>query len=99
MRTSVYASGFRQGWRSVYINEPGEVLAWCTHQPHNLAWRIKQVLRWHQGAVQILYGKGIRYTSFGGSFPTIWHRIYAFDQATYYLQVTDCCDASSLLSQ
>lgn len=77
---------FRQGWRSVYINEPGEVLAWCTHQPHNLAWRIKQVLRWHQGAVQILYGKGIRYTSFGGSFPTIWHRIYAFDQATYYLQ-------------
>lgn len=32
-------------------------------------------------------GQGIRYTSFGGSFPTIWHRIYAFDQATYYLQV------------
>lgn len=46
-----------QGWRSVYVNEPGEVLAWCTHQPTNLSWRIKQVLRWHQGAVQILYGK------------------------------------------
>lgn len=32
-------------------------------------------------------GQGIRYTSFGGSFPTVFHRIYAFDQATYYLQV------------
>ncbi|CAB1103980.1 GT2 [Ectocarpus sp. CCAP 1310/34] len=77
---------FRQGWRSVYVNEPGEVLAWCTHQPTNLTWRIKQVLRWHQGAVQLLYTKGLRYTSFGGSFPTIFHRMYAFDQATYYLQ-------------
>lgn len=48
---------FRQGWRSVYVNEPGEVLAWCTHQPTNLTWRIKQVLRWHQGAVQLLYIK------------------------------------------
>ncbi|CAM9743211.1 unnamed protein product, partial [Ectocarpus fasciculatus] len=48
---------FRQGWRSVYVNEPGEVLAWCTHQPTNLTWRIKQVLRWHQGAVQLLYTK------------------------------------------
>lgn len=46
-----------QGWRSVYVNEPGEVLAWCTHQPTNLTWRIKQVLRWHQGAVQLLYTK------------------------------------------
>lgn len=77
---------FRQGWTSLYVNEPGEVLAWCTHQPSSLTWRIKQVLRWHQGAVQILLFKGIRYTSFGGSFPTLWHRIYAFDQATYYLQ-------------
>lgn len=76
-----------QGWTSLYVNEPGEVLAWCTHQPSSLTWRIKQVLRWHQGAVQILLFKGIRYTSFGGSFPTFWHRIYAFDQATYYLQV------------
>lgn len=77
---------FRQGWRSLYVNEPGEVLAWCTHQPSSLTWRIKQVLRWHQGAVQLLLFKGIRYTSFGGFFPTIWHRLYAFDQATYYLQ-------------
>ncbi|CAM9632852.1 unnamed protein product, partial [Choristocarpus tenellus] len=77
---------FRQGWKSVYVNEPGEVLAWCTHQPSNLTWRVKQVLRWHQGAAQLLYGKGIRYTSIGGNFPTMWHRIYAFDQATYYLQ-------------
>lgn len=76
-----------KGWTSLYVNEPGEVLAWCTHQPSSLTWRIKQVLRWHQGAVQILLFKGIRYTSFGGSFPTLWHRIYAFDQATYYLQV------------
>lgn len=68
------------------MNEPGEVLAWCTHQPSSLTWRIKQVLRWHQGAVQLLLFKGIRYTSFGGYFPTMWHRLYAFDQATYYLQ-------------
>lgn len=46
-----------------------------------------QVLRWHQGAVQLLFYKGLFFTSFGGRFPTIWHRIYAFDQATYYLQV------------
>lgn len=70
----------------MYVNEPGEVLAWCTHQPSSLTWRIKQVLRWHQGAVQLLLFKGIRYTSFGGHFPTMWHRLYAFDQATYYLQ-------------
>jgi hypothetical protein len=36
--------------------------------------------------VQLLFYKGISFTSFGGHFPTIWHRIYAFDQATYYLQ-------------
>ncbi|CAM9783444.1 unnamed protein product [Discosporangium mesarthrocarpum] len=77
---------FRQGWRSVYVNEPGEVLAWCTLQPSSLTWRVKQVLRWHQGAVQLLLFKGIGYTSFGGNFPSIWHRVYAFDQATYYLQ-------------
>lgn len=53
---------FPQGWRSVYVNEPGEVLAWCTHQPTNLTWRIKQVLRWHQGAVQLLYTKVRRNT-------------------------------------
>ena len=83
-----YCGVFFKGWRSVYVNEPGEVLAWCTHQPSSLTWRIKQVLRWHQGAVQLLLFKGIRYTSFGGHFPTLWHRLYAFDQATYYLQVT-----------
>ncbi|CAM9616241.1 unnamed protein product [Choristocarpus tenellus] len=77
---------FRQGWRSVYVNEPGEVLAWCTYQPDNITWRIKQVLRWHQGAVQLLIFKGLGYTSFGGDFPTVFHRIYSFDQATYYLQ-------------
>jgi hypothetical protein len=52
--------------------------------PHAHCW---QVLRWHQGAVQLLFYKGISFTSFGGKFPTIWHRVYAFDQATYYLQV------------
>jgi hypothetical protein len=44
------------------------------------------VLRWHQGAVQLLFFKGLYFTSFGGKFPTIWHRLYSFDQATYYLQ-------------
>lgn len=37
--------------------------------------------------MQLLLFKGLRYTSFGGYFPTLWHRLYAFDQATYYLQV------------
>lgn len=77
---------FRYGWTSRYVNEPGEHLSICTHQPNNINWRIKQVLRWHQGAVQLLFFKGLMFTSFGGEFPTIWHRIYAFDQATYYLQ-------------
>eukprot|EP00612_Vaucheria_litorea_P005782 CAMPEP_0171461346 /NCGR_PEP_ID=MMETSP0945-20130129/5831_1 /TAXON_ID=109269 /ORGANISM="Vaucheria litorea, Strain CCMP2940" /LENGTH=671 /DNA_ID=CAMNT_0011987675 /DNA_START=409 /DNA_END=2424 /DNA_ORIENTATION=+ len=77
---------FRHGWTSRYVNEPGEHLSMCTHQPDSIQWRIKQVLRWHQGAVQLLFYKGITYTSLGGQFPTIWHRIYAFDQATYYLQ-------------
>jgi cellulose synthase/poly-beta-1,6-N-acetylglucosamine synthase-like glycosyltransferase len=77
---------FRRGWSSRYVNEPGEHLSMCTHQPDSIGWRIKQVLRWHQGAVQLLFYKGIRYTSFGGNFPTVWHRVYAFDQATYYLQ-------------
>jgi cellulose synthase/poly-beta-1,6-N-acetylglucosamine synthase-like glycosyltransferase len=149
---------FRAGWTSRYVNEPGEQLSICTHQPNSIAWRIKQVtliythtplhcttilhcycyyanllctravcvvcvgdyhlycgvylllriadalysshlitpirlkhhkqqvLRWHQGAVQLLFFKGLYFTSFGGKFPTIWHRLYSFDQATYYLQ-------------
>ncbi|KAG5192414.1 hypothetical protein JKP88DRAFT_271166 [Tribonema minus] len=77
---------FRAGWSSRYVNEPGEHLSICTHQPNSIAWRIKQVLRWHQGAVQLLFFKGIGFTVWGGKFPTIFHRIYAFDQATYYLQ-------------
>mmetsp|Transcript_8020 Transcript_8020/g.12169 ORF Transcript_8020/g.12169 Transcript_8020/m.12169 type:complete len:1034 (-) Transcript_8020:205-3306(-) len=77
---------FRHGWTSRYVNEPGEHLSMCTHQPNNIEWRIKQVLRWHQGAVQLLFFKGITFTCWGGNFPTVFHRIYAFDQATYYLQ-------------
>mmetsp|Transcript_4432 Transcript_4432/g.6276 ORF Transcript_4432/g.6276 Transcript_4432/m.6276 type:complete len:1027 (+) Transcript_4432:159-3239(+) len=77
---------FRHGWTSRYVNEPGEHLSMCTHQPNNINWRIKQVLRWHQGAVQLLFFKGITFTCWGGNFPTVFHRIYAFDQATYYLQ-------------
>jgi hypothetical protein len=46
----------------------------------------QQVLRWHQGAVQLLIWKTPLYTSFGGKFPTFWHRLYGFDQCTYYLQ-------------
>jgi cellulose synthase/poly-beta-1,6-N-acetylglucosamine synthase-like glycosyltransferase len=135
---------FRRGWTSRYVNEPGENLSICTHQPNSISWRIKQVkcerggytalafhiqtrdgatmlshaamkqsekrslvriqrcilterlpppppvpqvLRWHQGAVQLLFFKGIGFTCWGGSFPTVFHRVYAFDQATYYLQV------------
>ena len=67
---------FRAGWKSVYVNEPGEHLSECMHQPNSIAWRVKQVLRWHQGAVQLLFFKGIGYTSFGMGFPTFWHRVY-----------------------
>jgi cellulose synthase/poly-beta-1,6-N-acetylglucosamine synthase-like glycosyltransferase len=77
---------FRYGWESRYINEPGELLSHCTYAPSSIDWRIKQVLRWHQGAVQLLFYKGIRYTTFSGRHPTLWHRLYAFDQATYYFQ-------------
>jgi cellulose synthase/poly-beta-1,6-N-acetylglucosamine synthase-like glycosyltransferase len=77
---------FRAGWTSRYVNEPGEHLSMCTHQPNSIEWRIKQVLRWHQGAVQLLFFKGLGFTCLGGKFPTVFHRIYAFDQATYYLQ-------------
>ncbi|KAG5175559.1 cellulose synthase, family GT2 [Tribonema minus] len=79
---------FRAGWRSVYINEPNENLSVCTHQPDNIAWRIKQVLRWHQGAVQLLWFKGPWYTTFSpcAQYPTMWHRLYGFDQCTYYMQ-------------
>jgi hypothetical protein len=34
---------FRHGWRSRYVNEPGEHLSHCTHQPNSIAWRVKQV--------------------------------------------------------
>jgi hypothetical protein len=34
---------FRHGWTSRYVNEKGEHLSMCTHQPDSIAWRIKQV--------------------------------------------------------
>jgi cellulose synthase/poly-beta-1,6-N-acetylglucosamine synthase-like glycosyltransferase len=77
---------FRHGWESRYINEPNEWLSECTHQPNSLSWRIRQVLRWHQGAVQLLFYKGVKFSLWTGEFPTVFHRIYAFDQSTYYLQ-------------
>jgi cellulose synthase/poly-beta-1,6-N-acetylglucosamine synthase-like glycosyltransferase len=36
---------FRAGWTSRYVNEPGEQLSMCTHQPNSIAWRIKQVMK------------------------------------------------------
>ncbi len=66
----------------------GEWLSSCSKQPDNVAWRIKQVLRWHQGAVQLMFYIGLKYVSFSGDYPTVWHRIYGFDQATYYLQAS-----------
>lgn len=77
---------FRKGWKSIYVNNAKRPLSRCTHEPDSVEWRMKQVLRWHQGAVQLLLQKGIAYTSFGAKFPSVWHRIYAFDQATYFLQ-------------
>lgn len=45
---------FRHGWTSRYVNEPGEHLSLCTHQPNSIAWRIKQVRVLGAANVQLL---------------------------------------------
>ncbi len=38
--------------------------------------------------MQLMFYIGLKYVSFSGDYPTVWHRIYGFDQATYYLQAS-----------
>lgn len=44
---------FAKGFKSVYVNEENEHLGWCTQEPDNMDWRIKQLFRWHYGAVEL----------------------------------------------
>jgi cellulose synthase/poly-beta-1,6-N-acetylglucosamine synthase-like glycosyltransferase len=77
---------FRRGWTSRYVNVPGEDLSMCTHQPNTLFWRTKQLLRWHQGAAQLLLQKGVSWAMFGNNrMRSIWHRLYCVDQMIYIL--------------
>ncbi|KAG5176027.1 cellulose synthase, family GT2 [Tribonema minus] len=80
----------RQGWRSVYVVSPasskGEVLARCTLPPDSVTWRVKQVLRWHQGAVQLALSHGFAYVFGSGHWASPWQRVFALDAITYVLQ-------------
>ncbi|KAM3569664.1 hypothetical protein VYU27_008251, partial [Nannochloropsis oceanica] len=68
---------FSRGFKSVYINEEDELLGRCTQEPDSMDWRIKQLFRWHYGAVE-LFGMGI-FKLQEGRFPSIWHRIYVWE--------------------
>ncbi|CAM9857880.1 unnamed protein product, partial [Ectocarpus fasciculatus] len=65
---------FRQGWKSVYVNFPNERLACCTLPPDTVKWRWKQVLRWHQGAVQLAMWKGWGYAVLGENWGTTFQK-------------------------
>ncbi|CAM9618770.1 unnamed protein product [Ectocarpus sp. 8 AP-2014] len=84
---------FRQGWKSVYVNFPNERLACCTLPPDTVKWRWKQVLRWHQGAVQLAMWKGWGYAVLGENWGTTFQKasdgeatVFAFDAVSYFLQ-------------
>jgi Cellulose synthase len=77
---------FKRGWRSVYIDVPGEVLARCTMPPDSVKWRVKQVLRWHQGAVQLAVNKGWHYALTGEHWNNVWQKFFALDAVTYIIQ-------------
>ncbi|CAM9444245.1 unnamed protein product [Chrysoparadoxa australica] len=77
---------FRHGWKSVYVNSPGEVLSVCTLPPDTVKWRVKQVLRWHQGAVQLALWKGWSYALGPAKWASQAMRIFAFDAISYFIQ-------------
>ncbi|CAM9576110.1 unnamed protein product [Phaeothamnion confervicola] len=83
--THTSLSLFRYGWRSAYVCEPNEALAICVDPPDTVEWRVKQVFRWHLGAVQLFLNDGLRYTWAWG-MPSLLHRVVAFDSITYYFQ-------------
>ncbi|CAM9642369.1 unnamed protein product [Chrysoparadoxa australica] len=79
---------FMEGWRSAYVAELDEVLAICTQPPDTVRWRIKQIFRWHIGAVQLLFHKGLLFLirDNGARWPSHWHRVFCFNSLTYYFQ-------------
>ncbi|CAM9372117.1 unnamed protein product [Phaeothamnion confervicola] len=83
--THTSLSLFRLGWRSAYVCEPDEALAICVDPPDTVAWRVKQVFRWHLGAVQLFLKDHLKF-ALAWSMPSPLHRIIAFDSVTYYFQ-------------
>ncbi|CAM9254221.1 unnamed protein product, partial [Discosporangium mesarthrocarpum] len=77
---------FKQGWKSVYINWPKERLSCCTYPPNSVKWRWRQVLRWHQGAVQLALWKGWSYAISGEHWASVFQKVFAFDAMSYFLQ-------------
>jgi len=75
---------FAKGFRSVYINEENEHLGWCTQEPNSMEWRIKQLFRWHYGAVELFSMGPFKLQE--GRFPTMWHRVYVWEACTYFFQ-------------
>lgn len=76
---------FKLQWRSAYVCEPGETLAVCVEQPNTVQWRVKQVFRWHIGAVQLLLKDGVTFL-LTARMPTVLHKMYGLDSLTYYIQ-------------
>ncbi|CAM9135904.1 unnamed protein product [Laminaria digitata] len=76
---------FKKQWRSAYVCEPGETLAVCVEQPNTVAWRVKQVFRWHIGAVQLLVKDGPCFVC-TSKMPTVLHKMFGLDSLTYYIQ-------------
>jgi hypothetical protein len=75
---------FAKGFKSVYVNEENEILGSCTQEPNSMDWRIKQLFRWHYGAVELFSMGPIKLQE--GRFPSIWHRIYVWESCTYFFQ-------------
>eukprot|EP00752_Nemacystus_decipiens_P014993 g13350.t1 len=76
---------FKLQWRSAYVAEAGETLAVCVEQPNTVAWRVKQVFRWHIGAVQLLLKDGVGFLC-TSKMPTPLHKMFGLDSLTYYIQ-------------
>merc|ERR1712070_1098632 len=49
-----------------------------------MEWRIKQLFRWHFGAVELFQMGPMAMQE--GRFPSIWHRVYTWEACTYFFQ-------------
>jgi hypothetical protein len=90
MRCATPTDVIREDKRISNVNSPllPQVLALCTQQPDTVAWRVKQIFRWHIGAVQLLFlkrGLGFLFHK-QNRWPTVWHRVYIYHAMTYYIQ-------------